>query len=199
MEILIILEYIGLFVFVFTGAYVAAKIDLDFVGMLFLGFITGVGGGTIRDIILGVDVFWLDSYPTLIVIFLATIMCFFFNQYFEKMKKFVFFFDTLGLALFACLGTHKALLLNMNYGTAILMGVISGVLGGVLRSLFTKEDSIVFKKEVYATSAALGSVSFIALTSIGQNFSVSITIGALTCIVVRYVSVRFNIHLPKAR
>ena len=199
MEILIILEYIGLFVFVFTGAYIAAKIELDFVGMLFLGFITGVGGGTVRDIILGVDVFWLDSYPTLLVILIATIMCFFFNHYFEKMKKFIFFFDTLGLSLFTCLGTHKALSLNMNFGTAILMGVISGVLGGVLRSLFSKEESILFKKEIYVTSAAIGSVFFIILTSIGQNFSISITIGALTCIVVRYVSVKFNIHLPRAR
>lgn len=199
MEIITILEYIGLFVFVFTGAYIAAKIELDFVGMLFLGFLTGVGGGTVRDIILNVEVFWLDSNPTLFVIFFASFLCFFFNKYFEKVKSFIFFFDTLGLALFTCLGTHKALSLGINFGPSILLGVISGVLGGILRSLFSKEESILFKKEVYVTSAALGSVFFIFLDSIGQQFSASIFGGSILCIVVRYVSVKYNIHLPKAR
>ena len=198
-ELIILLDYVGTFAFALTGATVAAKSDYDFFGMLFLAFLTAVGGGTTRDIILGVPVFWTISSISLYIILSATIVTLFFKSYIWKHHSVIFFCDTVGLGIFAIIGTQKAMLMNTNIETAVLMGMISGVLGGILRSIFSREEPIIFKKEIYATTAAIGSILFISFYKLDISYYFNISITLLSCILIRYASVKFNFHLPKAR
>jgi uncharacterized membrane protein YeiH len=198
-ELIILLDYVGTFAFAVTGASVAAKSDYDIFGMMFLAFLTAVGGGTVRDIILGLPVFWTISPTSLYIIVGATFLTLFFQIFFKKIRSIIFFWDTLGLGIFAIIGSQKALMMNTNIETAIIMGTITGVLGGILRSVFSNEVPIIFKKEVYATTSAISSVLFISMFKLDISYYVNITVTILSCILIRYASVKFNIHLPKAR
>ena len=198
-EFLILLEAIGTFAFAVTGASVAAKSDYDFFGMLFLAFLTAVGGGTVRDVILDQPVFWTISSTSLYVILVATILTLSFRVFFKKIKSLMFLWDTLGLGIFAIIGSQKALMLNTNIETAVIMGMITGVLGGILRSVFSNEVPIIFKNEVYATTAAISSVIFISLYKIDISYYLNIFITLTSCILIRYSSVKYNLHLPKAK
>lgn len=193
------LDYIGTFVFAITGASVAARSQFDFFGMLFLAFLTAVGGGTVRDLILDQAVFWTINSTYLYIIIAAAFISLFFKYFYEKATQLIFLFDTLGLGLFAIIGTQKALSLNATIETVLIMGVISGVLGGILRSVFNNETPIIFKKEIYATTAAISSGVYYLLTQqVGlKNFTASL-IALAICLIVRYGSIKFNIHLPRA-
>ena len=197
-DVLSIIEYLGTFVFAITGASIAVKSDFDFFGMLFLAFLTAVGGGTVRDLILDQPVFWTAQPQVLYIIIFATIVTFFFRMFSERASKLIFFLDTLGLGLFVVTGTQKSLSVGSNYETALLMGIITGVLGGILRSIFNSEVPIIFKNEVYATTAAISSLIYMGLTfsSLSQQLNTFITI--VMCLIIRYASVKYNIHLPKA-
>lgn len=198
-DIFIGVDYIGTFIFALTGASIAAKSDLDFFGMLFLAFLTAVGGGTVRDIILDQQVFWTMNSIYIYIILIATIISFFSKGVYEKYRGLLLLLDTLGLGLFVVSGTQMALHLGSNYITAIIMGVISGILGGILRSVFSSEVPIIFKKEVYATTAALSSILFIFLRSAGISELTSTSLTLSFCLCFRYLSIKFNLHLPKAR
>ena len=198
-ELIMILDYVGTFAFAVTGASVAAKSDYDVFGMVFLAFLTAVGGGTVRDIILGLPVFWTVSSVSLYIILGATFLTLFFQMFFKKIRSVIFFCDTLGLGIFAIIGSQKALTLNTNIETALIMGMITGVLGGVLRSVFSNEVPIIFKKEIYATTAAISSAIFVCLYKLDISYYVNVAATITSCMLIRYCSVRFNFHLPKAR
>lgn len=197
-NLLFFIEYSGILVFALTGAFIAAKSDYDFFGMLFLAFLTAVGGGTVRDLILDQPVVWTQNPQFLYIIVLAAILSFFTKFIEHRLTKLMFFLDTLGLGLFAIAGTKKSLDLGFNIETSLIMGVISATLGGVLRSVFSNEVPIIFKKEIYATSAAFASVAYYALNSFGFDYEISVGIALLICFAVRYLSVKYNIHFPKA-
>ncbi len=151
-EVFNIIDYVGTFVFAITGASIAASIKFDFFGMLFLAFLTAVGGGTVRDLIISEPVFWTQDPIYLYLIFVATFSTFFLKSFYEKQSSLLYFLDTLGVATFVVIGTQKTLLLNFNIETAFIMGTISAVLGGILRSAFSGEFSILSNRELYATS-----------------------------------------------
>ena len=194
-----VFDYIGTFVFAVTGASIAAKSNFDFFGMLFLAFITAVGGGTVRDLIISQPVFWSVSPQYLYLILAATISTFFLKSFYDKRASVLLFLDTLGLGIFVVIGSQKTILAEFNNETVLLMGIISGVLGGILRSVFNSEVSILFKKEVYATVAALTSIIFLILTryEIPQVYCTLISVAS--CFVMRYGAIKYNVHLPKAR
>lgn len=198
-EFLILLEAVGTFAFAVTGASVAAKSDYDFFGMLFLAFITAVGGGTVRDVILDVPVFWTISSVSLYIIVAATFLTLFFRTYLQKIKSLMFLWDTLGLGIFAIIGTQKALMMNTNVETAVIMGIITGVLGGILRSVFSREEPIIFKKEVYATTAAISSIIFMTLYKFDFSYYLNIAVTIVSCLLIRYSSIKYSFHLPKAK
>jgi uncharacterized membrane protein YeiH len=197
-DVLFIIEYLGTFVFAITGASIAVKSDFDFFGMLFLAFLTAVGGGTVRDLILDQPVFWTAQPQVLYIIIFATIVTFFFRMFSERASKLIFFLDTLGLGLFVVTGTQKSLSVGSNYETALLMGIITGVLGGILRSIFNSEVPIIFKNEVYATTAAISSLIYMGLTFSSLSHQLNTFITIVMCLIIRYASVKYNIHLPKA-
>src|SRR5690554_1865290 len=159
--VFLLFDYIGTFVFATTGASIGARLKFDFFGMLFLGFLTAVGGGTVRDLIISQPVFWTENPAYLYLVFVATLMSFFLDRYYERLKGLLLFLDTLGLGMFAVIGTQKSMSLGFNFETALIMGAVTAVLGGILRSAFSRELSILHNKEVYATVAAASSLLYL--------------------------------------
>ncbi len=190
------LDFVGSFVFAITGASIAAKEKFDFFGMLFLAFLTAVGGGTVRDLIIQSQAFWTINPAYLYLIFLATLSTFFLKSFYERSAKFLFFLDTLGLGTFAVIGTHKTLSMWFNLETSLVMGTVSAVLGGILRSAFSKEHSILINRELYATIAALVSLVYIGLVKLEVSSLLCASLSIMTAYLVRYLAIKFRIKMP---
>src|SRR5690606_24746512 len=164
--------------------------------MLFLAFLTAVGGGTVRDLIISEPVFWTQNPIYLYLIFVATFSTFFLHRLYARYKLLLLFFDTLGVGIFVVIGTHKTLLAGFNAETAFIMGTISAVLGGILRSAFSREFSILSNRELYATIAAICSIFYIFLRNLGLELHFAASIVVLMTFVIRYFSTKYKIRLP---
>lgn len=190
------IDYLGTFVFAITGASIGARFGFDFFGMLFLAFLTAVGGGTVRDLIMGQVVFWTMNPVYLYIILISTLSTFFLVPFYEKKTSLLLFLDTLGLGTFAIIGTQKALIHHFNTETSLIMGTMTAVLGGILRSAFSKEFSILVNKELYATVAAISSFIFIILRRFYIEPNTSAAIVIVCTFAVRYLAIKYKILLP---
>ncbi len=195
-DIFIWIDYIGTFVFAVTGASIAGKAKFDFFGMLFLAFLTAVGGGTVRDLIIEQKVFWILNPTYLYIIFVASLSTFFMMKFYEKTGAILLFLDTLGMATFVVFGTHKTLLFGYNGETALIMGTISAVLGGILRSAFSKEHSILVNRELYASVAACSSLLFILIQKFDMNLNLSGVVVVVFTFILRYGSLKYKLKMP---
>ncbi|UII29449.1 trimeric intracellular cation channel family protein [Fulvivirga maritima] len=201
MNLLYALDIIGTFVFAISGIRLAAKKDMDIFGATVIGFVTAVGGGTTRDVLLGsYPVTWVHDLNYAIVILLALPFTFIFRKYIVSMHRTFFVFDTVGIALFTISGMQKTLNLGINEGLAITMGMVSAVVGGVIRDMLCNEIPLIFRKEIYATACLSGALVFFLLDKY-QIFSPNINYIAtvLTIIVIRIVAIKYNLSLPKMR
>jgi len=198
-EIFTYIDYIGTVVFAITGASIAARLGFDFFGMLFLGFLTAVGGGTVRDLIISETVFWTIDPVYLYLIFVASLSTFFLKSFYEKQAALLLFIDTLGVGTYVVIGTQKTLMKGFNGETAIIMGTISAVLGGILRSAFSKEFSILSNRELYATVAGIAALLYVGLyhLEVGANFNAITTISCT--FLVRYTALRYQILMPSIK
>ncbi len=173
----------GTFVFAVSGWLLAAKKQLDFFGASVIAFITAVGGGTLRDVLIGsTPVGWMQDLNYLFVIAAGMFAAAFFRRVFEKLRKTMFLFDSVGIGLFAILGLQKTLDLGLSPIVAVMMGTISAVFGGVLRDTLVNEIPMIFRKEVYATVCLAGGIIYLILgeTSLNNDFRIIITI----CIII---------------
>lgn len=200
MEVLYILDLIGTFVFAISGVRLAAKKDLDLFGAAVIGFVTAVGGGTVRDVLLGsFPVGWVNNlyYPILIV--LAVPVTYVFRQQLVNLKRTLFIFDTIGIAIFTILGLQKALSLGIHPAIAIVMGMVSAVVGGVIRDILCNEIPLIFRKEIYATACLIGALVYFVLekTSIPQEISTITTV--LTIVAIRILAIKYDWGLPKMK
>jgi len=200
MDLLYSLDLIGTFVFAISGLRIAAKKDMDLFGATVIGFVTAVGGGTTRDVLLGsYPVAWIqDSYYPLAII-LAVPFTLIFRKYIVNLKRTFFIFDTIGIALFTISGMQKALDLGLNPALAMVMGMVSAVVGGVIRDTLCNEIPLIFRKEIYATACLGGAVVFFSLsqTAIAPNINYIIT--TLVIVVIRVVAIKYNLSMPKMK
>jgi len=197
-QILLSLDLIGTFVFAISGVISASKNKLDLFGALFLGFITAVGGGTIRDLLLGATpVSWIRDTYYLFIIILAVAVTYLFKKQVFKLRKTLFFFDTVGIGVFTILGLQKALILDVSPIVAVIMGTFSAVLGGVIRDILVNDIPLIFRNEIYATACIVGASLFLLLEKFNVSFEVNAVSTILIIIVIRLLSVKFKIGLPK--
>ncbi len=198
-EIFTYIDYIGTIVFAITGASIAARLGFDFFGMLFLAFVTAVGGGTVRDLIISETVFWTIDPVYLYLIFGASLSTFFLKNFYEKQAALLLFIDTLGVGTYVVIGTQKTLMKGFNGETAVIMGTISAVLGGILRSAFSKEFSILANRELYATVAGIAALLYVGLyhLEVGGNVNAIATISST--FLVRYTALRYKILMPSVK
>jgi len=197
MSVIYILDLLGTLVFAISGTMSAANKKLDLFGAYFTGFITAIGGGTLRDVILGnFPVGWISDLNYMIVISLGVMLTFLFKQYIKKLKHTLFLFDTIGIGVFTIIGIEKSLSLGIHPFLSIIMGLFSAVMGGVIRDTLCNDIPLIFRKEIYATACLMGGVLFIILDQFSINPALNQSITIACIIVFRILCIRFKISLP---
>lgn len=198
MNIIFILETTGTLVFAISGALAAGERKFDLMGVTIIAFVTALGGGTLRDIIIGAfPVGWL-SQPILIgTICLGVLLAFIFNKQLNNLRKTFFLFDSIGLGLFAIAGMQKALNYDILPVYAILCGMITATFGGVLRDILCNEIPIIFRKEIYALAALIGATIYLGLNYLNVNSEINYLVSVLIVIAIRIIAVKYKIGLLK--
>ena len=198
MSIQYTLELLGTAFFAISGAIVAnQKSKPDWFGVTFIGFITAIGGGSIRDILLGsYPLSWVAD-PNLIYVIIAGIVftSLFFNLLL-KMRKTLFIFDSLGIAMFTILGTEKALTFHISPLIAAIMGMFTAIMGGVMRDVLTNETPVIFRKEIYATACLAGALVYLLLLHLQISRDVALTISVVIVFLIRFIAVKYKLSLP---
>lgn len=160
MNLITLLDYAGVVVFAATGALAASRKQLDIIGFLFLASVTGIGGGTFRDLILGVPVFWVGNNAYVLICLLAAVAVFFTAHRVESRYKLLLWLDAIGVAAFSVMGAAKGLTITGSPVVGIVTGVLTATFGGILRDLLAGEPSVLLKPEIYVTAALAGAAIF---------------------------------------
>ncbi|MBC5775556.1 trimeric intracellular cation channel family protein [Pontibacter sp. KCTC 32443] len=198
MEIQYILELIGTFVFAISGALAVDEKDQDWFGAGFTGFVTAIGGGTLRDMLLGsYPLVWIGDVRFLYAIFAGIVFAAIFYKLLLRLRRTLSLFDTLGIALFTVVGTEKALSLGVDPVIAAIMGMFTAVMGGVIRDTLTNETPVIFQKEVYASACLAGAFMYIGLAHFDVQRTVAFLSSVILIIIIRLVAVKYNLSLPK--
>ena len=194
-----VIEFIGTFAFALSGIRLAASKHYDWLGGFVCGIAVAIGGGTIRDVMLGIRPFWMLSPIYMICTLFAQCVVIVCHHYLRRLDTTWFLFDTLGLALFNIAGIQKTLECGFPFWVAIIMGCITGAAGGVIRDVLLNEEPVIFRREIYAMACVVGGLTYWLLSWL--QVSLYITVIATFAIVcaIRFLSVRYHISLPKLR
>lgn len=193
---LLIIEIIGTMAFAISGIRLAAAKNFDWFGAYSAGLVTAIGGGTMRDVLLNTTPFWMDNGWYLAVTGVSLVIVIVFKKYLVRLNQAFLLFDTIGLALFVVIGIQKTLLFGFPMWTAIVMGTMTGALGGVLRDIFINVEPQIFRKEVYATACIAGGIIYWLALLVGLDDVVAQVACAVTVIVLRFLSVRRKWSIP---
>lgn len=193
-----VLNYGGIAVFAASGALVAAQKRRDLVTFVFFAVTTGLGGGTVRDVLLDVPVFWAGENLTVIICFIAALSVWLTPVHFWAGKA-LLWSDAVGLAAFASYGAAKALAQGVSPIAAFVMGVITACLGGVIRDVLANEPSIIMRSELYVTAAALAAGTMVALTLAGLPTDLSMVAATVAGLALRGAAIIWGWQLPVYR
>ena len=160
MEHILLLDYAGVAVFAATGALAASRKELDIVGFLFLACVTGIGGGTFRDVILNIPVFWVGNRNYLLICVAVAVIVFFTSHLVESRYRLLLWLDAIGLAAFSVMGAARGLSITGSPIVAIVTGMLTATFGGILRDLLTGEPSVLLRPEIYITAAMAGAAVY---------------------------------------
>jgi uncharacterized membrane protein YeiH len=201
MDIVIhILDLVGTAVFAITGALAAGKKQMDIFGVVVLGFVTALGGGTLRDVILGCHpVFWISDTQYLAVAAIAAIGTFMLAQRWRLPAMVLMYADAVGLAVFTVIGFQKGFLITHVYSIAIVMGVTTGVVGGIIRDMLSGEIPLILRREIYASASFCGAAMISLLTYLQLPTLFTVSAAVLTTLVIRIVALHWNLSLPLFR
>lgn len=192
------LELFGTFFFAISGAIAMQDKDHDWFGAGFTGFVTAIGGGTLRDIMLGsYPLVWIGDINFLYAVLLGVLFAILFYRVFLRLRKTLFIFDTLGIAFFTILGVEKAVSFGVRPEIAAIMGMFTAVMGGVIRDTLTNKIPVIFRKEIYATACLAGAIVYLILdlnTAMGRNVNLLIAISVI--IIIRVLAVTYKLSLP---
>lgn len=191
-----IIELLGTFAFAISGIRHAAAKHFDWFGGYVCGVAVAIGGGTIRDVMLGTVPFWMTTPIYLICTGVALLTVVFFDKWMEPLKNAWFVFDTFGLALFTIAGIQKSLAMGQPFWVAIIMGCITGSAGGVIRDILLNNEPVIFHKEIYAMACVLGGLVYWALAALGLSTELSAISSFFVTCIIRFLAVRYHISLP---
>ncbi|SNR15887.1 trimeric intracellular cation channel family protein [Tenacibaculum jejuense] len=200
MDIIYIIDILGTFAFALSGALVASKKEFDLFGVIILAFVTAVGGGMLRDILINAHpINWIGDLNYIKTIAIAVVFTFLFKSKIEPLRKTFFLFDTIGISVFTLLGLQKGLSYDLPSVVAIIMGMVSAVFGGVIRDVLTREVPLIFKKEIYASACLAGGLVYLVLKNFEVNENFSFIFSASVIILIRTLSVIYKLELPKIK
>ncbi len=196
MKLILLIDILGTIAFAISGVLTALNKRLDPFGILIIAFVTAVGGGTLRDILIDANVAWMRNLTYVYVIFGSTIFAVIFRKRLGYIRRSLFLFDTIGIALYTIVGVEKGIAAGFHPIICIALGTMTACFGGVLRDILCNEIPIIFRKEIYATACILGASAYFLLhnTPISEDFIVLIS-GSIV-IIVRLLAVYFNLSLP---
>jgi uncharacterized membrane protein YeiH len=199
MTILTVITYLGIFVFALTGAFKARTYKMDIFGGLVVAFVTAYGGGTLRDLLIGVKpVNWVNDNVALILVIAGTAFTFLLKENVYKFRKTIFFTDAAGLGLFTAAGIEVAIRYGLNDLYALVMGVITATFGGLIADVFCNAVPNLFKKgELYATACAIGGVLYLLLKHANLPTNINLVICVLFVVALRIYSKRKRLMLPE--
>ena len=187
--------YFGDVVFAISGALTAARYRMDILGFVLIGAITGIGGGTTRDLLLGRTVWWTQDPVELSLCALAALITFVFVRSDITRRKGMIWADTLGLSVFGVVGCHIALGFGAPFGIAVFMGMVTATGGGVVRDVLTNTQPMILSGQLYATAALLGSLSYAILLRLGVPEIPAETVACLAAFSLRAAAIIFNIQM----
>lgn len=200
MSVIYSLDLAGTFVFTISGALAASdkKHHHDIFSVFFTGFITAIGGGTIRDVTLGAyPVAWINDMNYLLAIFSGVLFTLIFRRYIIRISRTLSIFDTIGMAIYVVLGVQKSILYDVNLLAAVVLGMVSGIFGGVIRDTLLNEIPLIFRKEMYATPCLLGSLLFVILYVLKIDSTINFISSVLFIVLFRFLAVRYAWSLPR--
>ncbi|MBS2212332.1 trimeric intracellular cation channel family protein [Carboxylicivirga mesophila] len=196
-DLLLLFDYIGTMVFAISGTLTAAQKRLDIFGAIFIGFVTAIGGGTVRDIMLGnLPVSWIQSNNYFFVILAGILITILFKKHVIRLRNTLFLFDTIGIGVFTVLGLEKALAFGISAPIAVIMGLSSAVVGGIIRDTLTNEVPLIFHKEIYATACITGAIIFLIIYYLHVPEVICESVTVLSIIGIRLWAVKYNITMP---
>ena len=195
---LYIIDILGTISFAVSGAFLAMEKKLDPFGVLVLAFVTAIGGGTLRDMMIGnLPVSWLTNATATIVIFSSAVITMFFGRYLKQLTTTLFLFDALGLGLFTVVGIKLGIEKDFSIGVCITLGTITACFGGVVRDVLLNNIPLLFRKEIYALACIMGGMFYFLLRQFNMDADVVTIICILIIFAIRIIAVRYKISLPQ--
>jgi len=192
------IETLGTVSFAISGSFAAMQRRLDPFGVLIIAIVTSIGGGTLRDLLLGdTPVSWMRNVNYCLLILLTSIATLFFKNHIKKFKVTLFLFDSLGLGLFTVVGVQKGIQYDLSWGICVALGTITGCFGGIIRDTLLNTIPLLFKQEIYATACILGGILYFALMRIGVETDLAKFFVIAFVFLLRVVVVRYKLSLPK--
>ncbi|MCQ2394124.1 MAG: trimeric intracellular cation channel family protein [Kiritimatiellae bacterium] len=186
----------GTFAAAISGIRLASIKRFDLFGAYVIGFVTALGGGTIRDVMLSVPPFWFTEPSYMVCTFVALVTVWIFGRQVISEQITWFVFDTIGLSIFTVIGLEKALSLGHSWWVALVMGTITGAAGGVMRDVLINEVPLIFRKEIYALACMVGCLAFFALDAFGIERRISAIVCIAVIFVVRAIAIRYHLGVP---
>ena len=191
------IDILGTVAFAISGVLVAMEKRLDLFGVVIIAFVTAIGGGTLRDLLIGnTPVVWMRDLTYVITIFISVIVAIIFVNQLKYLRKSLFLFDTIGIGLYTMVGVEKGLEAELLPIICIFLGTMTACFGGVIRDILCNEIPVIFRKEIYATACILGGASYFMLVSLSLKENYAYIAAILIVITLRLLAVRFGISLP---
>lgn len=197
LNIIYLLDLFGTAVFAVTGALVAGRKQMDLFGVVVLALVTAIGGGTLRDLVLGADpVFWIGDSLYITVATAASILTFALARIRRRPRGLLRTADAFGLAVFTIIGAQKALSLGVGPGVAVMMGIMTGVVGGMIRDVLSGEIPLILRREIYATASLCGAAVYVLLHPFLPDHPAAILVAMIVTLGLRLSAIRWNLALP---
>lgn len=190
------IDYLGTFAFAISGIRLASAKRFDWFGAYVVGLVTAIGGGTTRDVFLQQTPFWMEQPSYLIVTALALSFVIVFGKYVIRLNNTIFIFDAIGLALFVVVGIDRTLQAGFPFWVAIVMGMITGSVGGVFRDILINEVPLIFRKDIYALACVAGGICYLICYKLGFPDAITQILSALSVIVIRILAVKYHWRVP---
>lgn len=196
MNVILYLDYLGVFVFAMSGILAASEKKLDLFGGIIIAFVTALGGGTLRDLLLNVEIGWISNTYYLYWVLGGAIFALTFKKISKQIRKTIFLFDSIGISVFTILGVQKALALETPVEIAVIFGVMTATFGGVIRDTLCNDIPLIFRKEIYALACVVGAINYVVLDSFNINEVANILISGTIIISIRTISILKKWSLP---